>query len=82
MVEMEQMRFREVRAEHIMKMLQASADDDDRHLFDVDWTVLPTDARADLGELLVVGADAKLEKALRLQLIYRMMILDLLLLHD
>ena len=35
MMTMKNLRLREVRPDHIMKMLQSAADDDDRHLLDV-----------------------------------------------
>jgi acyl transferase domain-containing protein/NADPH:quinone reductase-like Zn-dependent oxidoreductase/acyl carrier protein len=66
---MDRMRLREVRPEHIAKMLASAAGKADEDMLEVQW--IPLDIKehkpADLGEVLVVGADATLQVALKTQ---------------
>merc|ERR1719281_2005936 len=65
MVEFEESRFREVRAEHIMKMLQTSLSDEDTSLLEIDWTPLEVASEAEPdGTWVFVGASEDLKKGL------------------
>ena len=63
---MDRMRLREVRPEHIAKMLAAAAGDADEDILEVQWTALELkDGKAkDLGKVLFVDAPAELQAAL------------------